>query len=123
MMRRVLLLLTDAYKSSLCPDLSHTLMFYYTERLFKWHFPNKWNLTEAGRVYLDVDDGGFIGGDAEHGGVVLSGGKLRRLVHVLHLNGDLRRRKSSYSVHADQKSRCCSGHGRPTNITQTRKIP
>lgn len=54
-------------------------------------FPSKWKLTEAWCVYLDVDDGGFIGGDAEHRGVILSGGKLWRLVHVLHLNCDLRK--------------------------------
>lgn len=51
---------------------------------------DKWKLTESGRVYLDIDDRGFIRGDAEHRGTINLRGKLWRLVHILHLNSDLR---------------------------------
>lgn len=46
---------------------------------------------EAGCVYLDGGDGGFIWSDVEDGGFINLRGKLWRLVHVHHLNSDLRR--------------------------------
>lgn len=50
-------------------------------------------MTEAGCVYLDMDDGGFIRSDAEYRGFINLAGKPRRLVYVLDLDSDLRDKK------------------------------
>lgn len=56
-------------------------------------FSNNWELTKAGCVYLDLDDRGFIRGNAEHRAFINLLGKPRWLVYVLHLNCDLREKK------------------------------
>lgn len=49
---------------------------------------------KVGCVYLHLDDGSFIGGDAEYIGTINLWGKLWWLVHILHLNSNLRQKET-----------------------------
>lgn len=49
---------------------------------------------KVGCVYLHLDDRSFIWGDAEYGGTINLWGKLWRLVHILHLNSNLRQKET-----------------------------